>query len=60
MFLMDSRADGVEADTLAGMDHSKFSGQRENGTLHADARVSLKGVDQRWTSREPTFEAVSA
>ena len=33
---MNSRADRVEADPLAGMDHGKFSGHCENGTLHGN------------------------
>lgn len=53
---MDSRADGVETDALAGMDHRKFSGHRENGTLYTNTRV---GFGNLWSIHEPTFEAVS-
>ena len=53
---MDSRADGVETDAFAGMDHREFSGHRENGTLYTNTRV---GFGNRGSIHEPTFEAVS-
>jgi hypothetical protein len=44
--LTDSRADRVEANALAGMDHRELSGHCENGTLYANARVSLETIGQ--------------
>lgn len=57
MFREDSRANGVEANALTGMDHGEFSGHCENRTLHANDRVRLRS--ERQSLHKPTFEAVS-